>query len=186
MKRNMLVKFSVCFFIFLAYWGIDVFLTNLVYSNYNSATVALPDISKRESVTSILTALVLNAITYKDPSLICGSQISAVFNDYYNLALQVEENMLSYKKSTNSLFADFQQSLSVMDSANFCNFKIGTTYAECESINNGIMQNGLRNYIFLYIQLILEIKNRICSGSLNITTAIDPSLAYNFMLYGIF
>ncbi len=176
------MKVSLITILLCAYFGIDAFLINLVYSNYATASNALPIIAKREFSTTMLAALLLKGIVDQDLTDLCASDSDSIeFVQFTNLALDIEKRVLDYKKSSDSIFTDFSNILYMFDSGGFCNFETGSAYTLCRTIDNGILLNGLRNFVFYLVQTLGDARLSICQNTSLAIGDLDPALEATVM-----
>ena len=172
--------------IILGYFGLTSTYTILMHSNYNAAADSFIVIAQRTTKISLLGALLVESLSIHEPKYICSDDINkkSLYEEISLTILKYEQFISDYQKSSKMIYTDYKIILKDMNSDKFCdNFENHESNLslklECRSIDNGILQKGLSNYIHRYVQIMDDITGKLCNnwGEENImATFKDPRL----------
>ena len=104
--------------ILLVYLGVTFFYGITTHLDYKIASEAFPIISQRDSNSLLMALLYIETIATIRSNYICGE--GALFNKLYNLVLENEKKINEYMKSSKSIFKEYKEITSRLNSEELC------------------------------------------------------------------
>lgn len=116
-----MLKISILAVLLLGYFGICAYLVVSTYDSYEVGSTALPLLARRNSETMMLGLLLYESLLTQNSKYICASgDTKSTFDTLYAQTLEYEQELLSYKKSSKSIFSEYRDITDVLDSDQLC------------------------------------------------------------------
>ena len=126
LRKNSFIKITIIAMILIAYFAGSIFIINSIYDKYADSASAFEVISSRNSISLLLGILYAEAIGNNDPKLFCvnNNTENTVYSYVYPITLEIENAIINYQKSGNSIFNDFNDIISELNSDAFCSYTV--------------------------------------------------------------